>query len=504
MALLEAHSLTKKFAGITALSGVNFELKQGEIHALCGENGAGKSTLIKLLSGVYPFGSYEGELRLNNTLIAFKTVRDAQEAGMAVVTQELSLIDELNIAENIFLGNLPQIGFRVDWAKVYENTADLLKNFDLKLSPKTKVGDLGVGQKQLIEIIRAINKHPSILVLDEPTAALADHEIELLISHLKRLKAEGVSCIYISHKLDEVFQLSDRITVLRDGQTIKTVQTSETTRSDIIRYMVGRQISDLFPKRINTKPGEVLLETDQICVADDNSNQVFIKNITLQVKGGEVLGIGGLMGAGRTSLLMHLVGAWGKRVKGKLYVRNRLVDNKSAPKDSIKQGLVLVSEDRRRYGLIIEQTVGFNISLSHLSHYAKFGKLSLLDEYDDNQKMYDFLHIKAVNQNSSVEGLSGGNQQKVVIGKALMTEPQIILFDEPTRGIDVGAKLEIYELINRLTDAGKAVVLVSSELPELMAMSDRIVMMHEGELSSVFNRNDYTQEILLSAAMGQL
>jgi D-xylose transport system ATP-binding protein len=503
VALLEARNLTKRFAGVTALRSVGFKLEQGEIHALCGENGAGKSTLIKLLSGIYPYGSYEGELRVNEAKVEFESVRDAEAVGIAVITQEFSLIDELSVAENIFLGRLPKIGIRVDWAKLHEDVVILLQSFDLNIKPETLVCELGVGQKQLIEIIRAIDKHTGILVLDEPTAALADNEIKILINHLKRLKEAGTSCIYISHKLDEVFEVADRITILRDGESITTADTVKTSIPEVIRAMVGRQIGDLYPKRSSQRLGEVIMSVDNLSAANTKNDELVLKNITFQVRAGEVLGIGGLMGAGRTSLLMHLFGVWGVRCSGRLLINKKCLDDNNTPSDLIKHGLVLVSEDRRRYGLVLDQAIGFNLSLSSLSQFVSFGKLDLVKEYETNQVMFDALRIKAVDQTHRVGELSGGNQQKVVIGKALMTEPQVILFDEPTRGIDVGAKLEVYELINRLTDQGKAVVLVSSELPELMGMSDRIMMMHAGTLSGEFSRSSFTQEKLLAAAMGQ-
>jgi D-xylose transport system ATP-binding protein len=501
--LLEARNLTKRFEGVTALRDVRFKLEQGEIHALCGENGAGKSTLIKLISGICPYGSYEGELRVNEVKVEFKSVKDAEAAGIAVITQELALIDELSIAENIFLGRLPKIGIRVDWAKLYEDAVILLDTFGLSLKPETLVSELGVGQKQLIEIIRAIDKRTAILVLDEPTAALANLEIEILLNHLRRLKKGGTSCIYISHKLDEVFNIADRITIMRDGESLETLETAKTTVTDVIRAMVGRQISDLYPKRVSKCLGKVLIKSDKLCAAEAKGEELILKNISFEVKAGEVLGIGGLMGAGRTSLLMHLFGAWGIRCSGELYLQSKQVDAASKPNDLIKRGLVLVSEDRRKYGLVIDQAIGFNLSLSSLSYFVTLGAIDLIKEYEVNQNILNSLHIKAVDLTNQVRELSGGNQQKVVIGKALMTEPHVILFDEPTRGIDVRAKLEVYELINRLTDQGKAVIIVSSELPELMGISDRIMMMHAGTLNGEYLRGDFCQEKLLAAAIGQ-
>jgi len=523
--LLEARHLTKRFPGVTALQDVAFELRPGEIHALCGENGAGKSTLIKLLAGIHPHGSYEGELLVQGRPAAFHSVRDAEAAGIAVITQELALIEELSVAENIFLGRPPRRGLRVDWLEMHRRAAALLAEFGLAISPEAPVHTLGIGQKQLIEIIRATDKNSRVLVLDEPTAALPEHEVGVLLSHLRRLRAQGTACVYISHKLDEVFALADRITVLRDGASVVTLARSAATIPAVIRHMVGREISDLYPRRLDAskakpnseadqwsgdrppdpgaRPAGPLLEVRQLEVARTRGEPALLRGISFSVSPGEVLGFGGLMGAGRTELLMHLFGGWGHRVGGDVTLHGAPYPEPT-PRRSIERGLVLATEDRRRYGLVLDQSVGFNLSLSSLGQFTRQpGRIDRPAEHARNQAFFDSLRIKASGQDARVGGLSGGNQQKVVLGKALMTGPAVVMLDEPTRGIDVGAKLEVYELINRLTAGGQAVLLVSSELPELMGMSDRIIMLAEGRIGGEFGRGEFNQENLLAAAMGR-
>ena len=510
--LLEAHGLTKKFPGVVALNDVAFDLRAGEVHALCGENGAGKSTLIKLLSGIHPHGSYEGELRVDGREVRFKKIRDAEHAGIAVITQEFALVDELSVAENIFLGRAPRRGLRVDWLEMHRRAAELLADFGLEISPEAPVRTLGIGQKQLVEIVRAMDKQTRVLVLDEPTAALTEQEVTVLLDHLRRLRAQGTACIYISHKLDEVFAIADRITVLRDGASIVTLERAAATIPLVIKHMVGREITDLFPRRSAGVPPAAseaggtpaLLSVRHLSVARAPHQPAFLSDLSFDVRPGEVLGFGGLMGAGRTELLMHLFGAWGHRLSGEVEL-NGQPHATPTPRRSIERGLVLVSEDRRRYGLVIEEQIGFNLSLASLRQFTRApGRIDRPAEHVRNQQFFDSLRVKAPGQQYRVGGLSGGNQQKVVLGKALMTEPRVVMLDEPTRGIDVGAKLEVYQLINRLTAEGKAVILVSSELPELMGMSDRIIMLHEGTVGGEFVRGAFTQENLMHAAMGSV
>ena len=500
--LLEVRSLTKRFPGVVALRDVSFALVPGEIHALCGENGAGKSTLIKLLAGIHPHGSYEGELLVDGKPAAFRSIRDAEAAGIAVITQEFALIDQLSIAENIFLGREPRRGWSIDWLAMHQRTAALLREFDLPLDPATPVGELGIGQKQLLEILRALDKRSRVLVLDEPTAALPEHEVGVLLAHLRRLRERGTTCVYISHKLNEVFAIADRITVLRDGRSVATQLVAECSVASVIPQMVGREITDLFPHTAAT-PGEVRLRVQNLSVARAPGGADVLHDLSFELRAGEVLGLGGLMGSGRTELLMHLFGAWGHRRNGTVELSGAAYAQ-PRPGESIRRGLVLASEDRRRFGLVLPQSIGFNLSLSSLGTFRRAGgSIDTVREGRRNQHFFDAMRIKAPDQSVATSGLSGGGQQKVVLGKALMTEPRVVLLDEPTRGIDVGAKLEVYELINRLTAAGQAVLLVSSELPELMGLSDRIIMLAEGRIGGRFARADFSQEKLLAAAMHQ-
>lgn len=501
-ALLEARSLTKRFGGVTALHNVSFDLRSGEIHALCGENGAGKSTLIKTLSGLHPHGSYEGEIRLDGVEARFRSLADADRAGLAVIYQELALVESMTVAENIFLGRERRHGPWIDWARTHRDAATLLAKFQIDIHPETPVNTLGVGQKQLVEIVKALSKEARLLILDEPTAALAGAETGILLRILRELRTQGVSIIYISHKLNEVMSISDRITVLRDGASVATMATSETDIPSIIRHMVGRKIEDLYPRTRTLTPGKEMLRVEHLTVAPKAHAPACLHDISFSVRAGEVLGIGGLMGAGRSELLLHLFGAWGHRTSGTVVLQG-LPHPSPTPATSIQRGLVMVTDDRKRFGLHLDLPISTNLSLSSLHNVTRGGRLDPVAEEQINQKFHAALQIKSPGLWARAGSLSGGNQQKIVLGKALMTAPQIVFLDEPTRGIDVGAKLDVYQLINRLTAEGKAVVLVSSELPELMGMSDRIIMLHAGAVGGVFARTPFNQEELLAAAMGR-
>jgi D-xylose transport system ATP-binding protein len=500
--VLRAEKIVKKFPGVVALKDVSFDLRAGEIHALCGENGAGKSTLIKLLSGIHAHGSYDGDFFINGQLARFRSLADAQDAGIAVIYQELALVNDMTVEENIFLGSEPhRPGGLIDWYKVHREARLLLEKFKVDLDPGISVAKLGVGQKQLVEIVKALSKESQILILDEPTAALAEHEVLTLLEILRDLRSRGIASIYISHKLDEVFAICDRITVFRDGSSVITLDANHTNKAEVIKHMVGREITDLFPRR-PAKPGAPVLEVENVSVTNPRTGERFLSDINLSLRAGEVLGIGGLMGAGRTELLMHLFGAWGERESGRVRLDGHELRG-CKPDEIIRRGMVLVSEDRRRYGLILDKTISFNLSLSSLRDLTSHRLIDQGLEFKRNSEFFQSLHVKAPTMEAVVSTQSGGNQQKVVLGKALMTEPLVIFLDEPTRGIDVGAKLEIYEIINQLTDVGKAVVLVSSELPELIGMSDRILMLHEGRVGGEFSRAEAAPEKLLAAAMGQ-
>ncbi|MDB5324529.1 MAG: D-xylose transport ATP-binding protein XylG [Phycisphaerales bacterium] len=503
--ILSADALIKRFSGVVALKGVSFDLRPGEVHAICGENGAGKSTLIKLLGGIHPAGTYEGEVRVDGKPVQFYNSRDAENAGIAVIYQELALVPELTVAENIFLGVEPRRfgGLAIDWPKAYRDAAKLLSQFKLNIPADARVNDLGIGYRQLVEIAKALGKKSRVLILDEPTAALTEQEVDVLLDIIRDLRARGIAIVYISHKLDEVFAIADRITVLRDGASVASLAASETSKDDVIRRMVGREIADLFPRRAS-HPGDVLLSIRDLSV-ESAARKPLLHDISLDVRAGEVLGIGGLMGAGRTELLMHVFGALGRRTAGTVTLDGKPLSARHTPSESIDRGLVLISEDRKRYGLVLDRSIGFNMSLSSLPAVTNgpgaLGIVNVPAEAERSRGVFKSLRVKAPGLETIVGGLSGGNQQKVVIGKSLLTDPRVVLLDEPTRGIDVGAKIEVYELINELTAQGRAVVLVSSELPELMGMSDRIVMLSQGHITGEFTREEATQEKLLAAAM---
>lgn len=497
--VLSVKNLTKRFPGVLALHDLTFSLRKGEVHALCGENGAGKSTLIKCISGIWPHGSYEGEIKIGESEAKFLGIEDSEKAGIAVIYQELALVGEMTVAENIFLGKEPKKGFLVDWHTMYAECRKLLDQYELDLNPNALLKDLGIGQQQLVEIVKALAKNSTVLLLDEPTAALTDKEVEKLLKIINQLRSKGISCLYISHRLDEVMEISDRITVLRDGESIKTELTSKMTESDVIRNMVGREIQQLFPER-NSKPEEVLLSVNDLSVDLQNENNFALENICFDLHKGEVLGIGGLMGAGRSELLMHLFCSQGKRVSGEFKFKAKSLLGNTAG-ESIENGLIMVTEDRKKLGLILDESIAFNLSLSHLKAFIKNGLVDRHSEMLENRKYFEALSVKAPGLQSTVGGLSGGNQQKVVLGKALMTSPEVIFLDEPTRGIDIGAKAEIYELVDDLTKEGKAVILVSSELPELLGMSDRILMLSAGKQAEIIDKQDATEENLLRAAM---
>jgi len=496
--VLEARGLVKRFSGVVALRGVDFDLRPGEVHALCGENGAGKSTLIKTLSGIHPHGSYEGEIVMGGAVQRFHSITDSERVGLSVIHQELALVPEMTVAENVFLGHEPRRFGLVDHDRMIDDTSELLARWGIHVSASALIADLGIGQRQLVEIAKALRKDSKVLILDEPSAALTEQEVATLLGIVRELRARGVSSIYISHRLDEVFALSDRITVLRDGQTVITLDTKKTERSAIIAHMVGREIDNLFPRR-SREPGEPLLSVKRLSVAERRAGKARLSEVSFELRQGEVLGIGGLMGAGRSELLMHLFGIWGHRIAGTVELAG--VPVADSPSACIEQGLVLVTEDRKRYGLVLDQTVGFNLSLSAIAEFSPNGFVDRDRELNSNARYVASLRIKASSQETIARTLSGGNQQKIVLGKALMTQPKVVLLDEPTRGIDVGAKFEIYELINELTAQGVAVLLVSSELPELIGMSDRILMLAEGRIGGSFSGAGISQEALLAAAM---
>ena len=502
MALLEMKQITKEFPGVKALDGVTFDLHAGEFHSLVGENGAGKSTLMKVLSGVYPFGTYGGDIVVEGQIQQSKNIRDAENAGIAIIFQELSLVKELTVGENIFLGKAPSKFGVINWSELYQKAGKLLKDLNLPIDPRTPVGNLGIGQQQLVEIAKALSQNARILVLDEPTAALTESEVETLFAILEKLRKRGVGMIYISHKLDEVFAMSDRITVLRDGKTVGTHNAKDLTKDKIISLMVGRDVGEIFPESLHNF-GETVLEVKNLTAHDfDNPHKKIVNDVSFSVKKGEVVGIAGLMGAGRSELLMSIFGAWQGRTSGDVYVEGSKV-NIYSPAEAIRNGIGFVTEDRKRFGLILDQTILDNSTLAGLKRISGAFLVNRSRETIATKKVMSSLHVKANSPMTVTGTLSGGNQQKVVLGKWLLTNPKVLFLDEPTRGIDVGAKQEIYAEINKLAATGLAIVMVSSELPEVLGLSDRVLVLHEGKLTGEFTRNEATPEKVMIAATGE-
>ena len=498
--LLSVVRVTKRFGAITAIEDVSFDLGPGEIHALSGENGAGKSTLIKVLAGVHAHGSYEGEVRIRGALAELRGVADATRHGIAVIHQELSLVDELSVAENVYLGAEPVRRGLVDWDALRARARALFDRYGLALDPEAAVGSLGVGQRQLVEIAKALGRDVAVLVLDEPTAALTDRESEHLLAILRDFRDRGLSAIYVSHRLDEVLAIADRITVMREGRVVRTRGAAETTRADLVRDMVGRDVDELFPER--RKPaGAVRLSVKDLGVAREPHQEPVLREVSFDARSGEVLGVAGLLGSGRTELLLHLFGAFGRRVTGEVRLDGAPYEVTS-PDRALDLGVSLVVEDRKAQGLCLEQSVGFNLSLASIAKTTRFGLVDVELETRSNARLFDKARIKAANLDVPVGTLSGGNQQKVLLGRALSTDPKLVLLDEPTRGVDIGARADIYRWIESLLDAGVAIVLVSSDLEELLLVSTRILVLRDGRAACTLERSAASREAILSAALG--
>ncbi|PZR00195.1 MAG: ABC transporter ATP-binding protein [Cereibacter sphaeroides] len=496
--LLEMRAISKTFPGVRALDHVNLSVKEGEIHALVGENGAGKSTLMKVLSGVYPHGSYEGEIRFAGEEAQFAGIHDSERKGIIIIHQELALVPLLSVAENLFLGNEVARGGVIDWHETYSRTEKLLAKVGLRDAPTAKVDTLGVGKQQLIEIAKALAKDVRLLILDEPTAALQENDSQKLLDLLLELKAQGITSILISHKLNEVSRVADNITVLRDGSTVSTIPRGEITEDRIIRDMVGRDMAHRYPDR-DRNPGEVILEVkDWNVFHSEHQDRQVIRNVNFTARRGEIVGIAGLMGSGRTELAMSLFGrSYGRNVSGQILIEGKPVDCSSVVK-AVDSGLAYVTEDRKALGLVLEEPIQWNISLANLAGIAINGVINKHNEQTVAEGYRKAMNIRTPSVFQRVVNLSGGNQQKVVLSKWLFTEPKVLILDEPTRGIDVGAKFEIYGLMNRLADEGRAVVMISSEMPELLGMCDRIYVMNEGELVGELTAAEASQERIMS------
>ena len=500
--ILEMKNIVKEFPGVKALDKVCLNIKAGEIHALVGENGAGKSTLMKILSGVYPHGTYEGDIIIDGQVLRFSKTKDSEAAGIGIIYQELALVKQMNICENIFLGSEFNKHGIIDWNRAMGETKRLLEVVGLSESPDTKVLNLGIGKQQLVEIAKSISKNVKLLILDEPTAALNENDSENLLNIIKRFKAEGISCIYISHKLKEVKAIADRITVIRDGKTIDTYDNDASVDQDkIITGMVGREITQLFPRKLHT-PGETVMEVRNWSVYNPEvPDKKQIDNVSFVARRGEILGIAGLMGAGRTELMMSLFGAYGDNNSGEVLIEDKAVKIKE-PRDAIKHGFCYLSEDRKKNGLVLMMDIKENITLASLQKIASIKGINENEEIKVANDYVKALKIKTPSLEQKTRNLSGGNQQKVVISKWLMANPKLLVLDEPTRGIDVGAKNEIYNIMNDLIDEGVSIIIISSELPEIIGMSDRILVMHEGKLTAELHWREASQEKIMHYATG--
>jgi len=501
MPLLELQSITKEFPGVRALDGVSLALEAGEIHALCGENGAGKSTLLKVLSGYYPAGSFQGAIRLRDAPVHFDNIRAAEAHGIALIAQELALVPEMSVAENIFLGREPTRRGLLRSEAMHDAARQALAHVGLEMDPRIPVRRLGIGTQQLVEIAKALSKNAAVLVLDEPTAALPEDDARRLHALLRDLCTRRVACLYVSHRLEEVFALADRITVLRDGRTVASAPRAVLAPADVIRHMVGRDVAPP-SRRADTARGDALLTLESWTVHDsENPHRAALEDVGFALHAGEILGIAGLMGAGRTALLASLFGAARGPVHGVLQLAGR--DSRSpfhSPREAVAAGLVLVSEDRRRYGLVPEASVGENLTLATLRTCVRRGLLDVRRLDRNAATQAEKLHVRATSLRQCVMQLSGGNQQKVVLGKWLLARPLVLLLDEPTRGVDVGAKAEIHRLVRDLAASGLGVIVVSSDLPELLALGDRIVVLNQGRVTALLEGDAANPEAVMTAA----
>lgn len=498
--LLEMRAITKEFPGVKALDTVNLAVQKGEIHAICGENGAGKSTLMKVLSGVYPAGTYDGEIHYDGALAEFSDISDSEARGIIIIHQELALVPLLSIAENLFLGNERATGGIVDWRDTNRRTEGLLRKVGLSEPPSAIVDKLGVGKQQLVEIAKALSKEVRLLILDEPTAALSESDSQALLDLMLELKEQGVTQIIISHKLNEVRRVADTVTVIRDGSTVSTMDAAkgEITEDRIVHDMVGRDMADRYPTRDRTA-GDMLMEIRDWNVWHPvHTERQMIKDVNLTVRAGEVVGIAGLMGAGRTELAMSVFGkSYGRNISGSVEMQGKPVDVSTVSR-AIDAGLAYVTEDRKSLGLVLDETIQRNITLSNLPMVSRNSILNEARETQVAEQYRKTLNIRTPSVFQRVMNLSGGNQQKVVLSKWLFAEPEVLILDEPTRGIDVGAKFEIYAIINELSKQGKGVVMISSEMPELLGMCDRIYVMNEGAFVGELTAEEASQERIMS------
>jgi len=504
--LLEMRHITKVFSGVKALDDVNLTVKEGEIHALCGENGAGKSTLMNVLSGVYPYGTYSGDILFEGKECKFHDIKHSENQGIVIIHQELALSPYLSIAENVFIGNeQTKVKGVVDWNRTRAHSMDLLKKVGLEHeNVNTRIMDIGVGKQQLVEIAKALSKKVKLLILDEPTAALNDEESNKLLILLKELQKQGITSIMISHKLNEISKVADVITVIRDGKMIETIErgTEAINEDRIIKGMVGRELTNRYPDR-ERNIGEVVFEVKDWNVYHPlESDRKIINNANFNVRKGEVIGLAGLMGAGRTELAMSIFGrSYGQKITGTVIKEGKEIDVHTIS-EAVRNGLAYVTEDRKQYGLVLINDVKWNMTLASLRSFSnKYGIINKNEEIVAAQEYRRKINVKSNSIEQIVGSLSGGNQQKVVLAKWILTHPDVLILDEPTRGIDVGAKYEIYCVINQLVAEGKSIIIISSELPEILGMADRVFVVNEGEVAGEFSREDATQESIMRCIM---
>lgn len=501
--LLEMKNITKTFPGVKALDQVNLQVGEGDIHALCGENGAGKSTLMNVLSGVYPYESYDGEIYYNGNLCKYANIKDSEKEGIVIIHQELALIPYMTIGENMYLGNEKGKKIAIDWNETYGEADKYLRKVGLTESSRTLIKDISVGKQQLVEIAKALAKNAKLLILDEPTSSLNEEDSKALLELMLEFKKQGMTMIIISHKLNEVSYVADKITVIRDGSTIETLDNhaDEISEDRIIKGMVGRELTDRFPKRENIKIGEVSMEVEHWNVDHPiYAGHKVVNDVSLNIRKGEVIGIAGLMGAGRTELAMSIFGrSYGSNINGKLKLNGKEVHIKNV-KDAIKNGLAYVTEDRKGNGLVLSDTIKINTTMANMEAVSS-QPLGIIDpdkEYQVAVEYKEKLKTKCPTVEQPVGKLSGGNMQKILLAKWMFTDPEVLILDEPTRGIDVGAKYEIYCIINKLVAEGKSVIMISSELPEILGMSDRIYVMNEGQIVGELSREEASQEAIMS------
>lgn len=500
--ILEMKNITKEFPGVKALKDVSFRVAEGEIHCLVGENGAGKSTLMKVLSGVYPYGDYTGDILFNGEEQKFRGISDSEKAGIAIIYQELALVPEMTVYENIFLGHEIKKGFVIDWNETIKSAGEVLKKVRLNVNPEAKVKELGVGKQQLVEIAKTLSKDVKLLILDEPTAALNENDSENLLNLLRDLKNHGVTCILISHKLKEVIEIADTVTVLRDGKTVITLDAKmgEVSEGILIKHMVGREIDNIFPKREHERSEEVVLEVKDWNAYNPTLGRQILKNVNIKVKKGEIVGFAGLVGSGRTELALSLFGnPYGFQINGEMYVKGQK-KHFNHPQEAIDAGVAYVTEDRKGNGLILIQDVKRNITLANLDEISRRGVVNNNAEVQVANEYKSSLNIKTPTVEQIVINLSGGNQQKVSLAKWLFVGPDLLILDEPTRGIDVGAKFEIYSIMTRLVQQGMSIIMISSELPEVLGMSDRVYIVSAGRISGELPIEEADQEKIMHMA----